>query len=347
MTQISKKSMHKYRPNKNKGKSKKKGNDLKGGSRHPINYIYPPGDPLGPRRPNWIQCRNGICSTLVHVPGIYLYGTSLPEWSQREMENIFRFYLFRKDINRVISFQACATPAGVANHPSCMPPNNQLENIVFDQQKALSPTTNVNSNVVFTDIFIMDMTSGSLVAWHEFTLYRFSSANERTAIHCLAGFGRTGTALLFFSLYYKANIFDILLTPYFGRGSSRNMYTYINNWMQQNIVIDDNPIENDPWNGNILSFNPANIRIETTKFNDRNGMPCLFHANLFISRINYCILFFAYQHNVPQGTPIYLYQLLSIYDIPDEDNLFSRPILGQYVSRIFDPAVLNGVFIQP
>jgi len=355
MTQISKKNMRKnYKSNKNK--SKKKGNVLKGGAREPLNDIYPLAE-VPRRRPQWINCRAGSCSTIVRVPGLQLYGTSLPIWNQWEMENIFRFYLFRKDINRVISLHACATPQGVAAHnDSCRPPynpNNNLENDTFATQKHMSPRTRGLAKVQFIDIFIEDMTPGTLVAWEALTRYRFSTLDEKTIIHCLAGFGRTGTALLFYVLYYKLNIFDILLNEFFNRVNSQGMYNYIITLMQQNIVLDvdaENNPYNDPGPDNIGRFNPAYLISETTKIIDPGPPPDpldIFHANLLISRINYCILWFAHHHCLAVDTPIYLYPTLTIGDVVTQQTIF-QPMAVNYVpATLFDQAFLNAVFVVP
>jgi hypothetical protein len=342
MTQISKKKMRKnYKSNKNK--SKKRGTFLKGGSRH-TNAQLTLNNPPSPRwRPNW--------STVVNVVGLQLYGTSLPFWNQADMENILRFYLFRKDINKVISLQACGTPEQLAQAPAHCDPPADLENTTFYAEKARSNSTNVDPNVEFINIFIRDMTPGTIVAWGRLSSYRFDTLENKTIIHCLAGFGRTGSALLFYIMYYKLNVFDILLNSFFNKNNSAGMYNFIRTLMQQNIVLDNNPAENNPWNGpgprTIAAFNPANVMTETTSLVDRLGQPDIYHANLLISRINYCILFFAYQQCVSVGTPMYLYQKLANNVVPSPNNIF-QPIRGTYVpAQVFDQNFLNAVFVAP
>jgi hypothetical protein len=346
MTQISKKKMRKnYKSNKNK--SKKRDIVLRGGSRH-TNAVLGLNNPPSP---TWEQCNYGICSTVVKVVGLNLYGTSLPPWNQVDMEAIFRFYLFRKDINRVISLQACGTPQQIALRPGDCDVPRDLERTAFAATKAVDPNTSIDPDVQFIDIFIEDMTPGTIVGWGQLTNYRFNTDREKTIIHCLAGFGRTGSALLFYIIYYKLNIFDILLTPFFNRGNSAGMYNFIRTLMQQNIVLDNNPAENDPWNGpgpgTIAEFNPLNIMGETTKL-ARPGQPNdIFHTNLLISRINYCILFFAYHQCVNVGTPMYLYQKFVPGDVLTINNLF-RPVRGTYVpAQLFNQAFLNAVFVVP
>ena len=331
MTQISKKNRKNYKTNKTKGN--KKSLVLKGGARHTLQQLFPSGQ----GGPNW---RSNF-STLVRVTGLNLYGTSLPIWNQRDMENIFRFYLFRKDINRVISLHACATPDGAAAHPSCNAPNNHLENTVFNQQKDMSPITRTDPTVQFIDIFIRDMRPGTILAWAQLSNYRFSNPDEKSVIHCYAGFGRTGSALLFFILYYKTNIFDIVLNPYFNQINSAGMYDYIRTLMMQNIEVDNDPVENNPYNGKIMAFNRSNVVNETMNITN------LFHANLLISRINYCILLFAHNHGISIGSPMYLYRLLPIGTTPARQNIF-QPVIGLYnPTQLSNPAVLNNVFIAP
>lgn len=342
MQQISKKNIQK-KCKSNKNKSKKKGIIFKGGARESLNDIYPPTE--SPRRqPQWRNCLSGSCSTIVRIPGIYLYGTSLPIWNQQEMENIFRFYLFRKDINRVISLQACATPQGATLHHNTCLPNNNLENYTFYIQKSLSSTTNNDANVQFIDIFIEDMTPGTLLAWRDLTSYRFNTPRDKTIIHCLAGFGRTGSILLFYSMYYGSSISDTLLNRFFSNNNSQEMYDTIIRFMQASIMLDVDS-ENNPYNTNnyIGRFNRDHLIAETTKISHNT----IFHANLLISRINYCIMFYAYQHNVATDTPIYLYQLLNVGDVVSRQTIF-RPILVDYVPvNIFDTIFLNSVYITP
>lgn len=329
MTQISKKNRKNYKTNKTKGAKKKL--VLKGGARHTLQQVA-----LNTRTPVW---RAGF-STLVRVPGLNLYGTSLPIWNQTAMEDIFRFYLFRKDINRVISLHACGTPQGAAVHPTCLAPTD-LENTVFNQQKVGSPYTQNDNDVQFIDIFIRDMRPGTVIAWAQLSNYRFSSPHEKTVIHCLAGFGRTGSALLFFILYYKTSIFEILLNPFFNQVDSENMYNAIGTLMTQNIQRDNDPAENDPFNGTITAFDPDRIVSETMRINS------LFHANLLISRINYCIISFAHNHGITRGTLMHLYELLPAGTAPTPQNIF-RPARGLYdPTNLNNQAFLNNVFIAP
>jgi hypothetical protein len=335
MTQISKKKMRKnYKSNKNK--SKKRGTFLKGGSRH-TNAQLTLNNPPSPRwRPNW--------STVVNVVGLQLYGTSLPIWTQADMQNTFKFFLFRKDINRVISLHACGTPQGAAIHAQdCRPvanPNSNLENTTFAATKAMSSSTNVDPDVQFIDLFIQDFTPGSLAVWQQLSSYRFDKVENKTLIHCLAGFGRTGSVLLFNIINYKLNIFDILLNRFFNRADSEAMYNYIRTLIQQNIVIDNNPAENNPWNGTIGAFSPNRILNEVTDIRD------VAHANMLITRINYCILFFAQQHCLVPGTPMWLYRKFNVGDVPTVYNVF-RPEAGYYQPTLFSVAQLGALYIIP
>jgi hypothetical protein len=149
------------------------------------------------------------------------------------------------------------------------------------------------------------------------------------------------SSIVFIILYYKKNIFDILLNPYFNQLTSAGMYDYIRTLMMQNIEVDNDPVENNPYNGKIMAFNRSNVVNETVNISN------LFHANLLISRINYCILLFAHNHGINIGSPMYLYRLLPIGTRPSRQNIF-QPMIGFYnPTQLSNPAVLNNVFIAP
>ena len=78
---------------------------------------------------------------------------------------------------------------------------------------------------------------------------------------------------MFNIINYKLNILDILLNPFFNRGDSDGMYNFIITLMQQNIVRDNNPAENNPWNGTITAFSPRRIWNEVTSLVFRAGQP--------------------------------------------------------------------------
>jgi len=330
MPRISKKrTQKKYKPNKSKKRIVLKG----GVPRHTT------GELQFANGPTWRQRFNGDSfTTVVKVRDRYLYGTSIPFWNPADMQDIMKFYLMRKNINRIISFHACNTLEGMAHHHDCSQYPN-LEDQTFNDIKNASGYTQNNHDVQFINIFIQDMTPGSIDAWGALTQYRFTSEREKTIIHCLAGFGRTGTALLFFALYYKGNIDNILLKQFFGTNTSVEMYHFIVNIMVQEILIDDNPDnENDPYNNRIQVFDPGYQILETTNYADN------YHANLLISRINYCILFFAFQHKVNVGTPIYLYILMDPSINPSSATIFT-PYQVFYDPILFNQADINGLFV--
>jgi len=233
------------------------------------------------------------------------------------MENIFRFFLFRKDIKRVISLQGCGSTLPVpANNANSCGQDIMLEDRIFNATKASHPITSNDPRVGILYPTISDMTPGTLDVWEYISRMRFDYCDQMSVVHCYAGFGRTGTFLLFFIMlrYGTPQIFG----NYMGQGSSLGMFNYIVQMLQY-IDIDDNLRENGPQINQIIStFDVNGIRQEVVNI---NGM---FHANLLISRINYIILMLAHTTNVGIDTDIYLFDKFTVntYANINENNVF-------------------------
>uniref|UniRef100_A0A6C0JZI6 Tyrosine specific protein phosphatases domain-containing protein n=1 Tax=viral metagenome TaxID=1070528 RepID=A0A6C0JZI6_9ZZZZ len=287
-----------YKKTKRNKKAKRNKRHLKGGIIRTFDDIYPPAD-LPPRLPAW-RVGGLQWSTLVKVRGLNFYGTSLPPWDERSMENIFRFLLFRKDIRRVLSLQGCGgqQPLPPNNIAACQP-DVMLENRIFNETKQSHPTTNGDPSVQILYPMIPDMTPGSLVVW-DYLSAMFNTDDVPTVVHCLAGLGRTGSVLLLFIMlrYHVPQHF----TEYMGQGNSAGMFAYIRQAITY-IEIDNNLQENGPQiNQLIAQFQVDRIREELMDIHD------LFHTNIMIARINYIVMMVSNQRHLPVGTPLFLYR---------------------------------------
>lgn len=316
-----------YRRGTNKKKINKKITNKKklakrlGGFLETFETIYPPNE--NRQGPRW---RMGTYSwtTLIKVRDLNLYGSSLPEWDQPSMEDIFRYYLFRKDIKRVISLQGCGDQTNPIDHnfqfcgPGGRGEQRMLENEIFYQTKSASNTTRHDPNVQILDYTIKDMTSGNINVWFNLSLLRFE--NQSSLFHCYAGFGRTGSVLLYFILLYKSNP-TICTEPYMGAGNSENMFQHLGIFLRDNIHLD--PENHDTTiNERIHMFDPLHIVNEVFNIHTNHS------KNLLISRINYIILMLAHNHGLTIHNQIYLYPMIRVNDFEhnfDHTNMF-RPV---------------------
>lgn len=221
----------------------------------PFDTIYPPNE--NREGPNW---RVGTIpwTTLVKVRDLNLYGSSLPKWDQLSMEDIFRYYLFRKDIKQIISLQGCGDQTNPTHHnfQKCTQEGDLLlENQVFYQTKNLFNSTRNDPDVQIVDHTIKDMTSGNLNVWLNISTMRFD--NQPSLFHCYAGFGRTGSVLLYFILLHKGNT-NICTEPFMGIGNSTNMYQTLATFLRDNIDLESEPLDT-PIHNRIHRFNPLHI----------------------------------------------------------------------------------------
>jgi hypothetical protein len=338
MTYLSKHKKSKHKKSKHK-KTKRKHNRryLKGGSLGTLDDIYPPNEG---RTAIW-RAGTTPWTTLVKTRGLNLYGTSLPLWDRFSMENIFRFYLFRKGIKRVISLQGCGSvdqPPPLNNVEDVCEPDIMLENTVFNDTKGFHPVTLNDPRVEIIYHTIQDMEPGSIIVWVNLTRYYMDSCDEMTLVHCYAGFGRTGSVLLYYLMEKHEDLGEII-TDYMGQGSSLGMYNYIWGFLHRNLRIDDNRRENgDEINQRIAAFDPTDLVDEVMLVDELHG------ANLLISRINLIILMMAHHAPLPHGEMIVLYRTFTPVTWAAGGDLFV-PIPVAFIHAQLNQAFLNTVFI--
>ena len=154
---------------------------------------------------------------------------------------------------------------------------------------------------------------------------------DNTLIHCLAGFGRTGSILLFywfrFNVLTEPNGYEKLINPFFNfkevatqvmtseQRNSDMMFSYLYGGFRKNINIPDSYAYNE--------FVQNHYFIEymlNELFNFRN----LNNANLLITRVNYMILFTALFLNAQTygdypGIPNY--QISEVYFYPRHESI--------------------------
>ena len=135
----------------------------------------------------------------------------------------------------------------------------------------------------------------------------FIGDDNRSLLHCYAGYGRTGSALFFLILKEAiatgfCNV-NVLLSPFIGLGNSNDMYDQLKHVLNHRIEINQNPV-NGAFQAEINNFDATEIADEV--FNINGGDT--YNANLLISRINLIFTVIGNRFMGP-GNQICLYSL--------------------------------------
>lgn len=131
---------------------------------------------------------------------LYIYGTLNPDQFNRTKLLLTMFFLLEMfKIKNFINLQDCEEGSYDLNVnilANCNPYDRRAEHDMFELANNIKQIKGNYINIKD----IVDMTSGSLLAWNEIYNIPEASADNRTIIHCYAGKGRTGTTLLFLRL---------------------------------------------------------------------------------------------------------------------------------------------------
>lgn len=262
-----------------------------------------------------------------------IYGTSLPINDRQHLTNTLLYYMYRKQIRRIMSFQACSDQMCPPNNKQYCPPNVFLEDTTWDSIKKTIPgapasqPTNKNDPefIPLINNLIQDITAGNLSNWLLFSKYNVHIESERLLVHCYAGLGRTGSALLYFLLTRRVKMFpNYFIQKWWGLVGSREMMTVMRDLITNNIRLE---LDTNPHiNSKIQAFDINRISQEVFHMDN------LYYGNLFVTRVNYIILMLAYRNNIPIDTPIYLYTIPSYWSVLpfgglDDDDILFYPIL--------------------
>lgn len=305
---------------KRKQKTKKRQTNIikylqKGGFTSPFPDIFS-------KVPVWRDGATGLpWSTLVRMVNNncrFVYATSLPSEDIYECIKTLAFYMYVKNIKQIVSLQGCRRQiAGVAlaqgnghcvgsltNYPATR--DAGYEEQVWNGLKQLTLTSSQDAQITYTNQFIMDGGQGTITRWR--ALYPYTRPQIETIFHCYAGFGRTGSFLLFCML---RNIIEpnrgVLNQRFFGANDSTGMYNGLYHLFNTELRLDNG---NDPDVQQLIDrLNIHEIRNETLGIETPDH-----HANLLISRINNIIiqLAFAFPQNGNQGNNVFLYRRLRI-----------------------------------
>jgi hypothetical protein len=246
-----------------------------------------------------------------------VYGSSLPK--NGGIPNLYKYLYDKIGIKDIISFQDCDNTQDLVHKNSCRKRGyNQTgsysqakiwEQISIPKQVTLSTgTRTARGTITSREItkFIVneekDMTAGAISNFD--LLIQQPIWERRTLVHCLAGFGRTGTALLYYCirtllLYGIDGLNYTNLTHKFFGFTNTNfssslsscvymsscMYNFFKIRFEMNLSLHTNNKWNSMVQGSI--YHHSKMVEEVFKIDTIN------QANLFVARINYILLYTA------------------------------------------------------
>lgn len=327
--------------------------------------------------PRW----HGRYTTFVKIKDIgnqkiYLHASSLPMPNNNNFEtdlailrsqycsNLLNFYRFVMNIPKIISLQGCDLdwsflPSGYT--PESCRDVNELTNwnetcSRYNEPTIYSPLTTIPNNETenteiigdpkssMMEFYWVDMHPGYFSVYDNLSKIDFTKDVNNSVIHCLAGFGRTGVAILLIICvnYYRVNrkkfnsdFFVNSRKPNDFKSSSivKNLKSLLENFIEIDTDIPDNlgisPSSIADIKSNISRFDPGLISKEVFLYNfdDNYGYHVSYtEVNVFITRVNYIIYFTTLRNNIKQF-PLFSLKSPSYFKsnhIKNNDELFEH-----------------------
>jgi len=335
---------------------------------------------------------------------IYLHASSLPMPNNNNFEtelailrsqycsNLLNFYRFVMDIPKIISLQGCDldwsfSPSGYI--PESCRGVNELTNWNETCSRYNEPTTDTTLTTIPNDetetteiisdprsnmmeFYWVDMHPGYFSVYDNLSKIDFTKKINNSVIHCLAGFGRTGVAILLIICvnYYRVNR-NRFNSDFFVNSRKSNDFksssivNKLKSLLEDFIEIDTdipdnlgiNPSSIADIKSNISSFNLSHISNEVFlyNFNDNYGYHISYtDVNVFITRVNYIIYFTTLRNNIKQF-PLFSLKSASYFNknvINSNDTLFehilnkSKIYSHDDVEKIMNDADILGFDLQ-
>ena len=277
---------------------------------------------------------------LYNYPGTALYSMQIPDNNDRlALLQQFAYMMYYLEIDSIIDLHSCGTglhPSGrYTGFEGCYELTDEdekekkelyinSERETWEFVKKLDRENINNDNIQFWDdregVGIEDFTAGTLNGWLKLSEYPEINdpENNKLAIHCQSGFGRSGIVSLFYLLRDVYNQEYDIRKKYMGFGSSREMFDFLEEKLEE----------------------------EYQKSEVFGQCSLLFSQRLFISRINYIILaIYTYTYNEITEPSFYLYllpeeQLPIIHAMPDKEVDFEESEILLH-EQIFVPVLVN------
>ena len=160
---------------------------------------------------------------------LYLYGTQLPhQFDANVCKKMLGHLMYELDVNILIDLHSCHT---LINKSYCSKPGYRSE---YDNEiiawSQLQKLTNV-PNIMYIDCGIRDGEAGGREVWERIAMLPDTRDPQNcSAVHCLAGYGRTGTVILFLILRDHPKFESArqkLHLPFFGYKDVQQLFTDI------------------------------------------------------------------------------------------------------------------------
>ena len=303
----------------------------------------------------------GSFSTLVKlkdiddVTPIFVYGSSLPlanlnghDLHLREKQhssNLLQFYRYIINVKRLISLQGCDlnwSLIPIAYRPEfCGGIHEQSIWTRLNQENGETPQYN--------ELYWVDMHAGYFNTYEKLSKMDYTKSSNKSLIHCLAGFGRTGASLLLIicKYYYRLeknkrnfyNHFNNIIPEYDDESEplflkSRDIFMRLKTLLIEHIemnTIRDNkihPFVVNKINKRINEFNHlfiAHELFDNFYYIDNHGNVRFKYTsmNRLITRMNYILYFTALANKIENIT---LYKIYTIDQFNTLDNLQSPSV---------------------
>jgi hypothetical protein len=168
----------------------------------------------------------GVFQTLIEstiLPG--LFAMQIPhQFNILSMKEMFMYLMYNKDIDYLIDLHACNVPNSNQPHQSlptrgCNPNALSIERDTWEEVKNIYADTRSNTNIDSVHIPYLDMTAGSNDVWGQIANLPDVSI-RRSVVHCLAGYGRTASVLVFLTIrdhpQFQTQVRQNINVPYWG-----------------------------------------------------------------------------------------------------------------------------------
>ena len=279
-----------------------------------------------------------VCGSSLPLPN--LHGPNIDLHETQHCSNLLQFYKYIVNVKRLISLQGCDLNWSLL--PISYAPNyceGIHEESIWTQlnQKNGEPPQ-------YNELYWIDMDSGYFNTYEKLSKMDYTRPSNKSLIHCLAGFGRTGTSLLLIicKYYYRLeknkrnfnNHFSNIIPEYDDETEpiflkSRDIFLRLKTLLIEHIeinTINDNkihPFVVNKINKRINEFNHLSISHELfDRFyrSNTNGYIQFKYTgmNLLITRMNYILYFTALANKIENFTLYKIYtrdQFQTLYNL--------------------------------
>ena len=187
-------------------------------------------------------CATCYCS-MINRPfeELYLYSMQLPDQKNKQKrEYLLGYLMYVNDVNKLVDLHCCGS---IPTQRDCNPDDPMAEYNTWNELKDLCNLMDVE----YICYQIQDMTAGTIETWEKIALHPDTKEPQNcTALHCLGGFGRSGSLFLFFTIRdYPSQEFQIIRDnldkPFFGYSIPMELMNVFRKIFSNPVGIDTNP----------------------------------------------------------------------------------------------------------